>query len=302
MRVEKPVLLYAGRLSEEKGVGDFIDALAIVKRRGLLCTGLILETGRFASVWNGKCAIWGSPTGYGCCRRSDTARCPDTTAAAPGMSSSYLRDMTRRIVEQFGRTIIEGLASGRPIVGSSAGEVPLLLERTGGGLVFPEGDIETFAECLGRLVVDGASRERLAGEGRAAVLRGTTRARRRRRPWPACTDRSCMSGSLAAVDESPDVGRTWQGTGGLDRYFRALAGELSGRGHRVVCLVSGSAAELPEAPTVVEFASAGRSLPVRMGRARRASWRLGSGFDVYNAHFVPYALGPALHQSSCCAD
>ena len=169
MRVEKPVLLYAGRLSEEKGVGDFIDALAIVKRRGLLCTGLILGDGPLRERLERQVRDLGLADrvrllpAVGHSEMPRYYRCADVVVV-PSRT-------TGRIVEQFGRTIIEGLASGRPIVGSSAGEVPLLLERTGGGLVFPEGDIETFAECLGRLVVDGASRERLAGEGRAAVLR-----------------------------------------------------------------------------------------------------------------------------------
>ena len=39
--------------------------------------------------------------------------------------------------EQFGRVIVEALWCGVPVVGSDSGEIPWLIELTGGGLVFP---------------------------------------------------------------------------------------------------------------------------------------------------------------------
>ena len=36
--------------------------------------------------------------------------------------------------------IVEALWCGVPVVGSDSGEIPWLIELTGGGLTFPEGD------------------------------------------------------------------------------------------------------------------------------------------------------------------
>jgi glycosyltransferase involved in cell wall biosynthesis len=71
--------------------------------------------------------------------------------------------------EQFGRVIVEALWCGVPVVGSDSGEIPWLIELTGGGLVFAEGDVARLAEQLERLRADPALRERLAAAGRAKV-------------------------------------------------------------------------------------------------------------------------------------
>jgi glycosyltransferase involved in cell wall biosynthesis len=73
--------------------------------------------------------------------------------------------------EQFGRVIVEALWCGVPVVGSDSGEIPWLIDLTGGGLTFPEGDVEALAERLGRLREDPGLRRSLADSGRAAVER-----------------------------------------------------------------------------------------------------------------------------------
>lgn len=73
--------------------------------------------------------------------------------------------------EQFGRVIVEALWCGVPVVGSDSGEIPWLIELTGGGLVYPEGDSEALAARLAELREQPELRERLAQTGRAAVER-----------------------------------------------------------------------------------------------------------------------------------
>lgn len=73
--------------------------------------------------------------------------------------------------EQFGRVIPEALACGAAVVGSDSGEIPRLIEASGGGLVFPERDASALAGALRRLVNDGAFREELACRGREWVCR-----------------------------------------------------------------------------------------------------------------------------------
>jgi len=50
--------------------------------------------------------------------------------------------------EQFGRVVIEALACGVPVMTSDNGELPALARKTGGGLVFPEGNASALADCL----------------------------------------------------------------------------------------------------------------------------------------------------------
>jgi glycosyltransferase involved in cell wall biosynthesis len=50
--------------------------------------------------------------------------------------------------EQFGRVIVEAMACGVPVIGSSCGEIPALIEKTGGGWVFPEGDVNRFVSTI----------------------------------------------------------------------------------------------------------------------------------------------------------
>ena len=74
---------------------------------------------------------------------------------------------TRRIREQFGRVIVEAMASGVPVIGSTSGAIPEVIGDA--GLVVPEGDAVALAEALDRLLSDPALRRKLAGAGRERV-------------------------------------------------------------------------------------------------------------------------------------
>jgi glycosyltransferase involved in cell wall biosynthesis len=67
--------------------------------------------------------------------------------------------------EQFDRVLIEAMACGKPVIGSSCGEIPRVVADC--GLIFPDGDINALAICLDRLGRDAALREQLGQMGRA---------------------------------------------------------------------------------------------------------------------------------------
>ena len=74
---------------------------------------------------------------------------------------------TARIREQFGRVIVESMASGVPVIGSTCGAIPEVISDA--GLVFPEGDGTALASSLRRLLSDRELQERFSRMGRARV-------------------------------------------------------------------------------------------------------------------------------------
>ncbi len=70
--------------------------------------------------------------------------------------------------EQFGRVLIEAMACGVPVLGSSSGEIPNVIGDA--GVVFPEGDVEALRSQLQQLMQDGVTRSHFASAGRQRVL------------------------------------------------------------------------------------------------------------------------------------
>jgi glycosyltransferase involved in cell wall biosynthesis len=71
--------------------------------------------------------------------------------------------------EQFGKVLCEALLCGVPVLGSSSGESPWVIETSRGGRVFPEGGVNTLADMIAELRDDEAARAELARRGRAGV-------------------------------------------------------------------------------------------------------------------------------------
>ncbi len=74
---------------------------------------------------------------------------------------------TARVREQFGRVLIEAMASGVCVIGSTSGAIPEVIGDA--GLVFPEGDAVALAAVLRRVLTDDQLRHTLAQAGRRRV-------------------------------------------------------------------------------------------------------------------------------------
>lgn len=159
---ERPFTVgYAGRLVESKGL---LDLLAAVRMLPAPVELVLIGNGELRSRLEGQ-EIPGSrvrviddishdemATGYA---QLDVVALPSHT--------------TPSWKEQFGRVIVEALWCGVPVVGSDSGEIPWLIEKTGGGLVFPEGDAEALAARLADLRASPERRRELARQGRRAA-------------------------------------------------------------------------------------------------------------------------------------
>jgi glycosyltransferase involved in cell wall biosynthesis len=75
---------------------------------------------------------------------------------------------TPRWKEQFGRMLVEAMACGVPVIGSTSGEIPNVIGDA--GLVVPEGDRVALRAAIARLRDDQVERRILAEHGRARVV------------------------------------------------------------------------------------------------------------------------------------
>jgi glycosyltransferase involved in cell wall biosynthesis len=136
------VILYLGRMVPEKGIDTLFDAWSAL--------GLSPEDGRLLVV--------GTPEN-------------------PAAEDSYLRELRRKSPigcdflpvrrdvisilhaadvlvlpsvwdEPFGRVVVETLATGRPVVASSVGGIPEILDGEFSGMLFPRGDVPALTERL----------------------------------------------------------------------------------------------------------------------------------------------------------
>jgi glycosyltransferase involved in cell wall biosynthesis len=163
------VIGYVGRLVPEKGVDDLIKAasrLAGDWRVRLLGAGPQHEALHHLAQSLG---IAGRILFEGQMPSSDVP------ARLSEMHALVLPSRTRRNwMEQFGRALVEGMASGIPVVGSDSGEIPNVIGDA--GLIFPEGDVEALRRHLQSMIDDPNLWAGLARRGRERVMAHFTQA------------------------------------------------------------------------------------------------------------------------------
>jgi glycosyltransferase involved in cell wall biosynthesis len=154
---------YAGGLLPEKGVDWLLRACARLHGEWQLAiagegsaqaalTALATELGIAARVcWQGRLSSTAMPAFY---QGLDCFVLPSRTI--PSWK------------EQFGRVLVEAMACGVPVIGSSSGELPAVIGEA--GLLFPEGDVERLHTHLQRLMDNCAERARLAEAGRQRAI------------------------------------------------------------------------------------------------------------------------------------
>jgi glycosyltransferase involved in cell wall biosynthesis len=154
---------FAGRLVPDKGIDDLVRAASRLEapvRLLLAGDGPLRNELQRASLPCGEIAIW---TGLSHDRVCEAYAEMDVLVL-PSRS-------TPRGAEQFGRVLVEALWCGVPVIGSDCGEIPWVIETTGGGRVFREGDAGELAAILEDLRRQPEHRAELAERGRSAVRR-----------------------------------------------------------------------------------------------------------------------------------
>jgi glycosyltransferase involved in cell wall biosynthesis len=153
-----PVVGFLGRFVPEKGIDLLTRALDQVKTpwRALFVGGGPQEDALRAWATTHKDRV----------RICSDVRHDDVPAYVNAMSVlAAPSQTTRRWKEQFGRMLIEGFASGIPVLGSDSGEIPHVL--AGVGVVIPEADVAAWAEAIGGLLESPGRRAELGALGLA---------------------------------------------------------------------------------------------------------------------------------------
>ena len=149
------VVGFVGRLVDEKGLGDLVQAVQDVPNTHLLILG--------GGPWRSRLATLPNVT---VCPTVPHAEVPAYLAA---MHVLVLPSRTLpKWKEQFGHVLIEAMACGVPVIGSDSGAIPEVIADA--GLIFPEGDVAALRAAIVRLRDDAALRAEFSAKGRARVL------------------------------------------------------------------------------------------------------------------------------------
>lgn len=165
---DRPTVLYVGRIdrtSSWKGISTLLDAMALVVaelpdvRLRLVGDGDALADYRATAdaVGLGASVVF-----------SGALAGRDLVAAYQQATVVVLPSLTN--AESFGMTLIEGMACGRPVVGSRVGGIGHVVTDRKDGLLVPPGDPGALADALLSVVRDPAWAEALGCEGRRKVV------------------------------------------------------------------------------------------------------------------------------------
>jgi len=158
-------IAFSGRLVPEKGAHVLVEAMGLLHRQ----------------CFDAHCTIIGA-AGFGTNTTSDYAkqlhsRLPSNTTMAGYLAGSEYAARLRQAdvfccpsiwEEPFGVVIIEAMASGLPVVASSTGGIPEILQH-GGGLLVEPSDPAVLASRLKVLITDARLRLRTRDEALCAV-------------------------------------------------------------------------------------------------------------------------------------
>ncbi len=164
---------FLGRLVPEKGIDILFAAVQQLRKRGLQCRLILCGSGSSEADLRQeaqKQQIDDWVTWRGSVRHED----------APTEISKFdvLVLPSRTIIswkEQFGHVLIEAMAMGIPVIGSTCGEIPNVIEQA--DLVFQEDDVVGLAAILERMICDPEWRQAAGASGMQRVQQHYTHER-----------------------------------------------------------------------------------------------------------------------------
>jgi len=156
------VVGYVGRIVEEKGIADIVDALPRCPEDVSL---LLIGSGPYKEKLTARVQKAGLEHRVRFLPNRPMEELPQVmnaldVLAVPSWTTAHWK-------EQFGRVIIEAQACETPVIGSSSGAIPQIVGQ--GGLIFLEGDPAKLAERIRKLRAEPEAARQAGRIGRCQV-------------------------------------------------------------------------------------------------------------------------------------
>ncbi|NOX71772.1 MAG: glycosyltransferase family 4 protein [Candidatus Micrarchaeota archaeon] len=144
---DKKVIFFVGRPVREKGIETLIEAFNIVHARRDDVMLVLLSFGEIPNLPEGVLHI------NRFVRESDRIR-------MIAMSDIFV---VPSLYEPFGIVTLEGMAMGKPVIGSRTGGIAEIIEEGKSGLLFEPGNAEELAQKIFDLLENESARKRISG-------------------------------------------------------------------------------------------------------------------------------------------
>lgn len=170
-------ILFVGRLTEVKGVGDLLEAAALLRAQPSLSLTIVGD-GELDGTLRARAAELGLKVDFTGALPHDDVAALMTRATLLCAPSKVTAGGQR---EAFGLVLAEAQAAGLPVVAYRSGGTSEALTDGVGGLLVEEGNVAGLAEALGALLGDPARRAAMGAAGSADALNRfdlTTQSRR----------------------------------------------------------------------------------------------------------------------------
>ena len=151
-------LLYFGRLSQEKGVGDLLQAMKLVPSMRLIIAGDGPQRDELLQLTAGL--------GLGNVEFVGHVARPELQVL---IARSRFTVLPSHAYETLGKTILESYAQTKAVIASDLGSRRELVHPGETGLLYPTGDVKQLAACIRALGEDPALADEMGRKGRELV-------------------------------------------------------------------------------------------------------------------------------------
>ncbi len=171
-----PLLVFVGRLVEEKGISDLIRAVALLVAELPDATVMILGDGQERADMEALASRLDVSDRVHFLGWVESEEVPAYLAAADIFVGPSKR-AANGWVEAQGLTFVEAMLARTPVIATRSGGIPDAVRHEETGLLVPEGRPDEIAAAIRRLVADPSLASRLKDSGHALALRDFTRER-----------------------------------------------------------------------------------------------------------------------------
>ncbi len=157
-----PVVLYAGRLLWQKGIGEFVEAARRLQGQARFVVAGISEAGNPSEVAPAQLQAW---------HDAGIIDWLGQRADMPAVfSNSHIVCLPSTYGEGVPKVLIEAAASGRAIVTTDSPGCREITHHEHNGLLVPVGDLDALCAALQALINDPVRRQQMGAAGRELAL------------------------------------------------------------------------------------------------------------------------------------